>query len=306
MTSLTNPPARPKTIIERLVSSESLLLAIVPLLAYALLFCYQLGFMLARHVPVEFMTFNVSDVFVVSFVLLILFVPLSFLAYALLDSFRTVPPPLNVLLPRTLNIFILLVLLLIVMISLTGSKTALGLILVFVGYFLGEYARPVWTQRGKGTYLQKLVAEEDRRRQLPDDAVTVLMHRIGSEVILAPYGLLIAVIIGRITALNQITFQIADSTPEAVVIWQTHEQVVIAPFDRVTKLVSPQFRIVNLGADPQLEFRTEDIGPLVYGSPVAPSIIMTPTAPPVLPTVSPSPATTQTPLPHLGPSPTPP
>lgn len=76
------------------------------------------------------------------------------------------------------------------------------------------------------------------------------------------FGLFVAYNAGRAQALKQEEFLILSGSPEAVVLRQYEDNLILAPFDRDTRKVEKSFFIVKASDESRPLFTLEKVGPL--------------------------------------------
>ncbi|MCK4472257.1 MAG: hypothetical protein KAW49_10775 [Anaerolineae bacterium] len=163
-----------------------------------------------------------------------------------------------------------------------------------------QFVAPIFTQRGKGTYLEKLEAEDRDAREIAKTAKWVVpdwlaqaLDRIGIIGLVFLTTILLARGVGGTLASSQQEFLVTSTSPEMVVLRIYGDNLVCAPFNRSTGEVEQRFVVLKTAEDPDLMLALEEVGPLssveIIGSPTP-----SPT-PTLLPTLTPSPTSTLTP-----------
>jgi hypothetical protein len=244
--------------------TEGLLIAGAPVAAYVLALVYINGYADYFQIPMEFLSLNVTTMFVVGgkilflafLVYLFVMLPLHFLPAA--DS-----PFVNrslVILPWAA--------LLCIKVMFFGRRwqewrSTLFYFLLMVAYF---FLLPL-IYRDKGSYMEKL-REDDRRFH---SARTTVAHKLltsdrGRRIIIYYiwiwFSLSAAQNAGRFEAMWKKEFLVPASRPESVILSTFGDNMIVAPFDRKTKEVERSFSILKKGEDPNLLLRWEMVGPL--------------------------------------------
>jgi len=287
---------------------DAVIIAAIPVLAYLLLYVNALGYLRVFEIPIALISFRLVDVFTLGVGLLGLAVLIYYLVGFGLGLFLKpkMPEPIA---DRLGPLFILFVLFMtfIFMFGTMWQEWLFILIgMAFVSLF--GFVLPLITQRGKGTYLEKLKAQDERREQKTDERFTLsgiisrLAPNLKFAVITTGIGLFLVYSLGRASALRQREFYVTSTAPETVVLWWiSDERAICAPFDRSTKEVERSFTILDIANNPGTVFRLERIGPLRLRE-EATSQTPTPMATPTL-TATPKPTATPSLTPTLASTP---
>lgn len=254
---------------DRMPLSDRFLVAALPVVAYALVFIYKVGYYGVFELPVEFITLSMVDVLIGVGALLALCFTLvaainavfSFLPKDMPASlewrFELLTPPLVIV----LALFFLY----------TGlwKEWLLPLILLTVlGLIL--FVPPLHTKGQEGSYLEKLGAlDRSRAGDIWEDTRSLVYWATRSlrpsVLALITYGLVGLYVVyhgGRASAVKQQVFRVASTSPETVVLVMNQEWMICAPFDRTTQEVEPSFIMLQVPGQGNVEFRLEKIGPL--------------------------------------------
>jgi hypothetical protein len=281
---------------------EGLIIAALSAIAYLLVYVYESSYAEVFGIPSEFITFNLTRVFIVIFALLSVVGAVLWIANALVMLLPTTPNPIAKRLRRISPAILFVVGLVYIYrhdwnLALMAAASGLAMPILF------EFAFPLVTQRGKGSYLEKLEADQqqrERRRRKGEEVETLLdkgAQILGWEVILILiylwFGLLLTYGAGRSAARNQRKFLITNTSPEMVVLRIYGDKMVCAPLSRSTGEVERRFVVLKVAEDPDLMLGLEEVGPLRLGeatsrpmhSPIpTPTLPLTPTM-----TLSPTP-----------------
>lgn len=251
--------------------TDKFIIAAFPVMAYALVYTYKLGYYEVFKLPAQFITFSVVEVFNVvvgllgiSFALLVTinmvfsFLPKN-MPHAIEWRLRFFFPPLVVF----LALFYLYA-------SLWREWFVLLVFVLVLGWRM--FVTPRLTKRYHGSYLEKMKALDQETRQSEDiwedtrslggwAARSLRSYQLATTV----YGLIGLYIVyhaGRASALDQQLFRVASTSPETVVLVVNSDWMIGAPFDRKSKEVEPSFIMLEVPVEGNVEFRLEKIGPL--------------------------------------------
>lgn len=144
------------------------------------------------------------------------------------------------------------------------SAFAVLLMLFFISPLVGR-------TRGL-SYAEKLLEFDTRQSTW---TVTVVFHLMGSTLgrrlgtiwLWAWFSLVACGNAGRFSAMWKQEFLIPSSCLNCVVLSSFGENLIVAPFDRKTKLVERSFSIIKKGEDPKLVLSWEVVGPLQLKTP---------------------------------------
>lgn len=125
-----------------------------------------------------------------------------------------------------------------------------------------EFIFPLFSQRGKGNYLEKLKAQEEI-----EESYSTIYDLLGDKGLLITGLLLIALTTsftaGRASAYDGERYLIANTSPKTVILRIYGENMICSPFDEKTKEVEKKFKVLRIGNDPNLTLSLEKIGPLI-------------------------------------------
>ncbi len=231
--------------------------------AYMLAFSYEAGLCRSYGIPLELISVSIT-VMGISLVSILSLLILPFcIASLIYMAVQGESGPVV----RRIRILTPLLLLFIVDIQLFGRRwRELAIVAALVCFFVFlEFLLPLLTQRGKGTYLQKLRARDEHDNKmlwLPDWAV----HRFGLEPVTLFFVAVIAIIVsigaGRSTALRKEMYLIRQTNPEEVLLKTYQGLMICAPFDRETRTLKRSFRFLKVNSEQGEEFVLEKVGPL--------------------------------------------
>lgn len=251
-----NPARSPR----RTWVTDSVLLAAVPAMAYVLAFAFEYGYYFAYGFPQELISVDLNRVFVAGAVflagILLLLVPAS-IVLALLPSDYPLAPAIAQAATFTLAYLVFLV----YYWRFDVIAWILGLLLLwYLGY---KFGLPL-TQRGVHGYLQKYHKFEQTRQgrtTLFRTALRVLSPIQSTIVIYFFVAIVLAISFGWSLAREQEHYFVVPGSPERVVLRIYGDSIILAPFDRHTRTILPEYTVVRrtVGA---ITLRVERVGPL--------------------------------------------
>lgn len=284
--------------------SETILLAIIPFFAYLFSFVYQAGYLKAFELPLQFVSVNIVDVFNIGIKVLGVFavvlglinlfsalLPKDKMPFSLIRRLSQLAPLLLFTFP-TLFLFE------------WGGGSNLVAFFLIVGIVI-MFLPPLVTKKYKGTYLQKMEMLDGEIKVNSNPWEGSLLVRtvdfIGYKAFIVIVIFLLSINLtynaGKAAAFNQEIYQVVNTSPETVVLFMTNDKIISAPFNKNTKIVEPDFFVINLSSAVDLKLRLVNIGRLKLDtSSLTP--IPTPTLTPLpsqTPTATSLPASTPTP-----------
>lgn len=244
--------------------TEGLLIAAIPIIAYLLRYCYELGFSFAFGIPSEFITIDLPDVLLLSAYLIII--------GAAIVVFIGISIPLlrskNIIWRSIIKSFFWTIILSPWILFSLLSDDKVGLVIAVVMFLVGQYGlfiSPLLTQRRRIGYAAKLEAAEFKLKGLMNFLDYIFGWKL-KHLIIVVYLLAMSIAtikqVGESLAIRQVEFLVTKSSPEMVVLRVYDDQLICAPFDRTTKEVKRTFSILKIAEDPNLKLSLEKIGPL--------------------------------------------
>jgi hypothetical protein len=247
----------------RISLTEGLLIAAVPVAGYWFAYLYELGFCKYFNLPAAFIDIGIPTVLGA---ILAIFVVLS-----LISIFAELPFTILSALPRSIGAPIRRIGFAIILMfgfAIVARYTLMQFMIVAsifaVPLLFFHFVFPLITERGTSGYLAKL--EAHYRRDLQHES---LMDIVAKKVGMSWFRLFFLLYLlsfasyfaGGYNARLQSSFMVLPGPPELVVLKQFGGRVVTATFDRKTRTVSPDYRLVSF--DSSLgEFRFVRLGPL--------------------------------------------
>lgn len=248
--------------------SDTLLLAVIPFIAYLFTFIYQAGYLQAFQIPSQFVSITIVDVFNIGGKIL----SVIFLALGLINLFssflpKKIPDSLAERIRGLLLLFILSYPFLFLFEWGTVSNIVLVALIVVISIM---FLPPLVSRKYKGTYLQKmekLTGETGKdsnpwEGNLLDRAVDFIGHNAFVTIMYLLLGIYVIYYAGIAAAQKQEIFYVANTSPESVVLFMNSEKIVSAPFDKTTKMIEPEFFVFNLSSAADLKLRLVNTGHL--------------------------------------------
>lgn len=235
--------------------------------AYLTAFTYEWGFTSHFGIPRQFITLDWTTVLIaagaVAGVLSLAFMILEYLSWLVLPL--SVPPTLK----RSIVRWVLLSLAFVIpgAFWFTGLVSRVICISCVVALFaFSEFVWPFITQGKTRGWLEKLKAQEALEASQQTLITLLLRHAVAHAFLLLVLALLwialTAYSIGHFTASTQKQFLVVNTSPEAVVLREYHDQLICAYFDRETKQISGTYFVLKTAGGPEVTLAPEEVGPL--------------------------------------------
>lgn len=243
--------------------------AAVSISGYLIGFCYELGYTAFFAIPLRFIKLNLITIFTAIFGLFALIVIVGLLINAVYPFL----PKRTSFIYRSIiraSLFFVIFLVLLVIYRETALFAFIGkMCLLFIALWLfGEFVWPLITQRGKGTYIEKLTAQEDLEnywtfKTLLGSIANTSKGFLGFRLVL---GLLLLLMfsfcIGNSAAMRKKHFLILDGKKDTVVLRIYNDKLICAPFNKETKEVNRSLIILESSGKNELRLNWEKVGPL--------------------------------------------
>jgi hypothetical protein len=244
--------------------TDGIMIAAITAFAYVLSFLYEAGFCTSFNIPLSFISLSLTTILTAAgglFIVIIMLFGVIHILYmiGILDTKN----PVSLAFQRT-TLFSLLLLANVLLYGrcwIGWIRTA-GTLLFFL---LLEFIFPLITQRGKGSYRDKLTAQVELEQEARSFG-NILRTRFGNMgvimFLIIWYGLMTAHTAGRAQAHQQEEFLVIDHSPEVVVLRIYGEYLITAPFDRSTKEIEKKLYIFMLSDNSPTLLTLEKAGPL--------------------------------------------
>jgi hypothetical protein len=240
------------------------MVAAAPAVAYLMTYLHELGFCKMFGIPYEFISPNLTTVFIVTGALVLcMSVPL-WLAHAYLTSLSGEHP-----IKRRIRILLPVLLITLALLYLFGEYAHVWLLFgsQWVLFLHIEFLTPLMTQRGKGSYVDKLRAEDLRDDRI-DRPIAVLLGPVNPRAyylfIFLSMALGISYFSGQSSANRKEEFLVPVATPDRVVLRTYADKLITSRLKRETRTVERSFEMISTE---RLTLRVEKVGPLRLAAP---------------------------------------
>lgn len=248
--------------------SDTLLLAVIPFIAYVFTFIYQAGYLKAFQLPPQFVSITIVDVFNIGGKIL----GVIFLVFSSINFFSNFLPKGNVpdSLAQRVRGLLLLFLLGYPFLFLFDWGTISNIVLVVLIFVVSiMFLPPLVSRKYKGTYLQKMEKINGGKKDsnpwegsLLDRVIDYIGHNTFATIVYLLLGIYVVYYAGVAAAQKQEIFYVANTSPESVVLFMTSEKIVNAPFNKASKMIGPEFFVINLSNTVDLKLRLVNTGRL--------------------------------------------
>lgn len=275
--------------------SDAILLAFIPIIAYSYLFVYETSFLTFFGVPIQFIKFDISEVFftfsgIFWFFLIIFFIANAF--FMLVGSLTS-----NIAKVRLLVKFIYLLYFLCICYLSTTTEQYFSTLFAGVTslIFIMVIFIPPINRKYRGTFSQRLEQSLIRIKKVnnpisfEDLIFRKVSIKIGSILLLLPLSLYIVYLLGLSSAYQRINYNVINSSPECAVVYIRENSIVCVEFDLAKKEFDKGFKILPMDELKDKSILLRDIGPLrpISHKPIIPwSLFSKPT---IVPTYTPKP-----------------
>lgn len=237
------------------IISGTLLLAGASTFAYLITFTYESSFLGVFGISSEFINLDLNNVFIVGGGLLTTLGILTVIVNAFIPFtplFKNNHPILVIL--KKLSPYYVLVIILIILFR--GSwQEWLGFLIAVLGITAFEFTYPIFAS-SKENYIEKIQdyqSQDSKEKTIFDFLLPPITKsnksnfRFGIKVIIAMIFLLFTAYFGgRANAIKRDKFLILKSDPEMIVIKITDGKALLLPFDKASKIIKKEFRVMNL------------------------------------------------------------
>jgi hypothetical protein len=255
---------------------EAAIIAGIPVLAYLVLFIHELGYLEVFGLPPQFISFDFAEVFLVSGVIVLLFIAVILVAdmyFTPIVEARRLPEVVRRELRLATPIYLAFTALALIY---WGSWRNFAIyVIAMLGFTLLLFGPAFLTKRGTGSYSERFEAFDELQRQqiqgergktIRGRLLTGLASVLGPDLPVVLIWCIVALFViyqaGRAQALTQSTYRVANTSPETVVLYVKEDKAIVAPFDRKTHEIAPVYMILDYASNPAVEYRLERVGPL--------------------------------------------
>lgn len=247
------------------------LIAGISALAYVLAYAYEIGFGKEFRIPTELISVGINDVVAMGGGLLLV----GFFILGIVDmgfrfrllTIKKTRPVLQTFLKAVFWTLIPILGLAMAGVTLEEAWWAYAASIGFgiAGYFLS----PLMTQKGKGSYVEKLHLENEKEKErasVPAPLVKFLWGRFNratvAVIFLLPLLAASAYAAGKLSAVFRSEYSVVGGNPERVILRRYGDEFVCATFDRTTHIVQSGYTLLKSPDADLASIRVEDVGPL--------------------------------------------
>ncbi len=242
--------------------TESILLAVIPVMAYVLAFGYEYGYYLAYGFPQELISIDLYRVFAAGVIFLagvLLVLILTTVVLALLPSEHPLTPAVAQAVTLTLAYLVFLI----YYEHFDIFAWMFGLLLVW--YLFYKFVMPLLTQRGVSGYVRKYSSHEQMRQ-----VRATLFHSMlrtfgptpGTILVYFFIAVILSVTFGWHLATEREYYFVVPEPPERVVLRIYGDSIVLARLDRPARQILREYTVLRRTAG-AIILREEHIGPLM-------------------------------------------
>jgi len=246
--------------------TEGLILALIPVLGYFFAFQYEAGYATYFKYPKELILIGLPQIVIATITLwtgsIVIFMFVESIIMMIPKTQRGLSDGIIKFLPL-LGFFVGFLLV-------YGWGRAWPFLFVFVMIGIPEFILPLFTQKDKKTYSEKIEADWDsewRLRESKDAFSWRLVKLVGHKNIVLVINIFIAAQLvqtaGEVVASRQMRFFTMSNSPEKVVLRIYDDKFICADFDRKTKTVWGDRLIFDSKEQGTFNLKLESIGPLV-------------------------------------------
>lgn len=246
--------------------TEGLILALIPVLGYFFAFQYEAGYASYFKYPKELILIGLPQIVIATITLW----TGSMVIFMFVESITMMIPKAQRALSDSVIKFLPLVGFFAGSLLVYGWERAWPFLLVFIMIGIPEFILPLFTQKDKKTYSEKIESDwesEWRLRESKDTFSWRLLKLVGHKNIVLVINIFIAAQLvqtaGEVIASRQMRFFTMSSSPEKVVLRIYDDKFICADFERKTKTVGGDRSILNSREQGAFNLKLESIGPLV-------------------------------------------
>lgn len=248
--------------------TDSVLLAVLPVLAYLISFQYESGYASAFYIPIELISINLTSIFIsLGFLLLFVFYSSQIISVIQIVFMNK----LNRILKWMIICFTVLFALAPILFDFRyvwKEFTIISSVIIIVVFL--NFGVPLFTQRGKGPYIEKLRAEyatDSEVKTVYDRFLDGLFGIAGPKVYFAMIFLIILIIVimplaGFFRARTARDFYTINKNQDLVVLRIYGDNLICAPINKEKKEVTAGIIIVKFSDESKGVLRLEKVGPL--------------------------------------------
>jgi hypothetical protein len=250
---------------QKISITEGLFLGYASACTYLFAFYYEQGFASNFDIPTRLIRVSLENVLTFGTI----FIGLMVVAFPLINIISLFwPDKIHPEVLYRLRPVVFVAIIAIIQILLYGYsnwKSWIFYPLLFVVYFFIEFLLPLLTQRKTKGYLNKLIAqgELDESRSGVFHHIATYMGRSGLLLVLIFFiGINLSWSVGNAMAKSQREFLVTNTSPKLVVLQIYGDYFICVPFDKQSKKVFTDFKILKMTENSNIVFSLEEIGPL--------------------------------------------
>lgn len=268
--TLQNKRKREKPFFNKLISSETILLALIPLLAYFLLYLYESGFLGYYGVPSQYITFEISEVISIT----VLFFTVVFPIFGVINIFYQFSGVFKSRSSKRQFMAIAIIIIYLIIFGLIfgglGNNVASIFMFLMAGFvFLIVFISPIFYKKYKGTYREKLEQNFEQAGNGGKDLESlweVVIDKMGLEVFefLTIFAMTCFLThpFGTLKAYQKVEYGVIQTSPECAVIYTKTDFIICTTFDKTNKIFEPGYQIYSSDDLSGIRIINERIGPL--------------------------------------------
>ena len=247
---------------------HAIIVAASPILGYGIAFLNEWGFCSVFGIPTQFIRLNLTTILSAAAAVLAVAAILSIVFGPIIALLRSRTGPLAQSLARLTYLFVAFLGLLII------YRDVWLYWLVFLCcllvYALIEFSWPLITQRGKGSYVQKLKAS-----QVAEGEYGSVIQDAGrfppATIVAVIWGILLVALfsfsLGQSNAMHKTSFLVPSAFEDSVVLRIYDDNMICATIDNEAKEVESNFFVLNVSGEPTTMLKLEKVGPLKLKKP---------------------------------------
>lgn len=246
---------------------SSLGVAALSIGGYLLEFAYEKGYATYFGIPVQLIRLNLVGIFIIIISLFSLFLLLFLITNEGYKIFSKRPSVIYRAMIRSLPSILFCAAFFLIFGS--ADRRLLGLMIIWPALTLFvEFVLPLITKRGKGTYYQKLEAQEEVNKHTQSKTIFdfIKKEKHGLMTLRLIFALFILYVlaysIGNAEAMRQISFLVVIEPKPLVVLRIYGDRFICAPFDAKTKTVEKTLYILDTPKQDGLWLDWQQVGPL--------------------------------------------
>lgn len=237
--------------------SETMQVALLPVLAYVYAYSYEMGFSQFYKIPAEYIYVDFMSMLHSAAVLAIPLYFVYFIVNSFTMLFHDVNHPIVITIKNHFFTYIYGIFLIAIFINI---KELLIPSVVMMFIFIGlHFIYPLITQKGKKTYFEKLEAQETT-----EAGIRTIESFLGLKTSLFIFVLVIGCVItyqgGAATAMKKETYQFPLNMSDKIVLCKYGEQLICTSYNDSEKTINQEYTIVNLSNAQEITLVTKRTG----------------------------------------------